>query len=122
MANQPSGIYIHIPFCERKCTYCNFNTTDYLPELAQTYVHAVAQEIKYWGGRAHLSVDSIYLGGGTPSIITSDQIAYLMAACDDAFEITKDVEITIEINPGTMSQTKMREWRRAGINRASVGV
>jgi oxygen-independent coproporphyrinogen-3 oxidase len=114
------GIYVHIPFCERKCTYCNFNTTDYLPALAESYVKAVAREIS--GYRSSISVDSIYFGGGTPSIVTPDHISRLIQECRNAFTVTPDAEVTIEINPGTLSKQKMQEWRAAGVNRASVGV
>src|SRR5262245_48358992 len=83
------GIYIHIPFCERKCVYCAFNTTDFFEELARRYVIAVEREIDVWGNslltpEGPLAVDSIYLGGGTPSIIEADQIASLLEACRSA--------------------------------------
>ncbi len=125
--NQRAGIYIHIPFCERKCTYCNFNTTDFSGELAEQYIHAVAHEITYWGehlkqGIASPRVDSIFFGGGTPSITESDQLARLVAACRAAFDVDADSEITIEINPGSFSRPKVDGWLNAGINRASVGV
>jgi oxygen-independent coproporphyrinogen-3 oxidase len=126
------GIYIHIPFCQRKCTYCNFNTTDFQDALASAYVPAVAREIAYWGNQledptanpasASFAVDSIYLGGGTPSIIDAELIGVLIDACRASFQVLDDAEITIEINPGSMSKQKMETWRRAGINRASVGI
>jgi oxygen-independent coproporphyrinogen-3 oxidase len=125
--NPQAGIYIHIPFCERKCTYCNFNTTDFSGELAEQYIHAVAGEITYWG--EHLKqatesprVDSIFFGGGTPSIIESDQLAGLITACRTAFDVDAESEITIEINPASFSRAKVDGWLNAGINRASVGV
>jgi len=126
------GIYIHIPFCQQKCTYCNFNTTDFQDALASAYVPAVAREIAYWGNQLKdpaakpaspsFAVDSIYLGGGTPSIIAAELIAVLIDACRASFHLLGDAEITIEINPGSMSRQKMETWRRAGINRASVGI
>jgi oxygen-independent coproporphyrinogen-3 oxidase len=125
---QRSGIYVHIPFCERKCTYCNFNTTDFLEALAERYIRAVASEIAYWGERLarqsnqRARVDSIFFGGGTPSIIEADQLAAVVEACHAAFEIDPDSEITIEINPASFSRTKVKQWLNAGINRASVGV
>jgi oxygen-independent coproporphyrinogen-3 oxidase len=129
----PPGIYIHVPFCERKCTYCNFNTTDFQAELATAYVSALKREIGYWGTRLarpesepglspRLRVDSVYLGGGTPSIVEADLLAALIDACRAAFDVADGSEITIEINPGTLSRQKMEAWRRAGINRASIGV
>ena len=124
-----AGIYIHIPFCERKCTYCNFNTTDFAGDLAERYVNAVAREIAFRGenvGRAstpaRAPVDTIYFGGGTPSIVEAGQLARLIEACRDNFDVAADAEITIEINPATLSGQKLGAWRAAGINRASVGV
>jgi len=126
--NQRAGIYIHIPFCERKCTYCNFNTTDFVGELAEQYIHAVAREISYWGerlegpARQRAIVDSIFFGGGTPSIVEPLQLASLVTACRAAFDVDAESEITIEINPGSFARAKVDGWLRAGINRASVGV
>ena len=121
------GIYIHVPFCERKCTYCNFNTTDFFEDLAARYIDAVSREIAYWGenlrGRGEpAQVDTIYFGGGTPSIVDSGHLDSLIVSCRAAFDVAQDAEVTIEINPATFSKTKVREWLSAGINRASVGV
>jgi oxygen-independent coproporphyrinogen III oxidase len=134
-----AGIYIHIPFCERKCTYCNFNTTDFAETQAERYINAVAQEIAFWGNRigedteliavteksstpARVPVDTIYFGGGTPSIVDARQLARLIEACRESFDVASDAEITIEINPATFSREKLEAWRASGINRASVGV
>jgi oxygen-independent coproporphyrinogen-3 oxidase len=124
---QQSGIYIHIPFCERKCTYCNFNTTDFFESLAERYIRAVEIEILHWGERlaehgGEAQIDTIYFGGGTPSIIEAHQLGALIQACKDAFQIDHNPEVTIEINPGSFSKAKIDEWLTAGINRASVGV
>ena len=122
------GIYIHIPFCERKCTYCNFNTTDFFQELAWRYIDAVNREIAYWGETLtqasgdRAKVDTIYFGGGTPSIVEAQQLAKLIVSCRLAFDVAPDSEVTIEINPATFSKTKVAEWLSAGINRASIGV
>ena len=128
-----AGIYIHIPFCERKCVYCNFNTTDFNAGLAARYVSAVALEIHNWGsllaGRptdtappTRLAVDSIFFGGGTPSTLTSEQLETLVDACRESFDISQNAEITVEINPTWSLSGRASEWRRTGINRASVGV
>lgn len=129
-----AGIYIHIPFCERKCAYCNFNTTDFFDDLAARYVDAVSREINWWGEhlaanqisesesqKRLLDVDTIYFGGGTPSIIEAEQIARLVTACRDWFAVLPSAEITIEINPATFDKKKLEGWLRAGITRASVG-
>ena len=128
MVQTQAGIYIHIPFCERKCTYCNFNTTDFFDDLAARYIDAVADELTWWG--KHLmrqsgdraQVDTIYFGGGTPSIVEADQLEKLLATCRAAFDVSRDCEVTIEVNPATLAGTKVDKWLSAGINRASVGV
>lgn len=122
-----AGLYLHIPFCERKCTYCNFNTTDFFDDLAARYIEAVSREIKYRGevltiDGGKLSVDTIFFGGGTPSIIEAEQLAKLIEACQQAFHVAEDSEITIEINPSTFTRKKLEDWLVSGINRASVGV
>ena len=122
-----AGIYVHIPFCERKCTYCNFNTTDYSSKLSTRYIDAVIREIAWWGealdeARGSIEFDTIYIGGGTPSIIDAEDLAALIAACRRCFHIAGDTEITIEINPASISRDKLERWLTAGINRASVGV
>jgi len=124
----PIGIYIHIPFCERKCTYCSFNTTDYLESISERYSKAVCKEIAYWRdylgaeSESDIEVDSIYLGGGTPSIIPAAQLATVLECCYQNFNVLPSAEVTIEINPGTFSIDKPNSWLAAGINRASVGV
>ncbi|HJQ26500.1 MAG TPA: radical SAM family heme chaperone HemW [Blastocatellia bacterium] len=126
--NRQAGIYIHIPFCARKCTYCAFNTTDYFEDLAARYVDAVGREIHAWGARLaesnlhRTAVDTIYFGGGTPSIVEAEQLGALVAACREAFAVAPDAEVTIEINPATLTREKIAGWLAAGINRASVGV
>ncbi len=126
-----AGIYIHIPFCERKCTYCNFNTTDYFEDLAARYTKSVAREIGYWGDREPRSpasppgppiIDTIFFGGGTPSIVEAEQLGSLVEACRSHFRVSEDSEVTIEINPATFDKEKIEGWKSAGINRASVGV
>lgn len=123
-----AGIYIHIPFCERKCTYCNFNTTDFFESLAARYIEAIAREVSYWGeglereSGKRVQVDTIFFGGGTPSIVEAEQLALLTRRCSEAFEVSPDSEVTIEINPATFSREKVQQWLDAGINRASVGV
>jgi oxygen-independent coproporphyrinogen-3 oxidase len=120
------GIYIHIPFCERKCVYCAFNTTDFFEELARRYVIAVEREIEVRGAALRTEagrrvVDSVYLGGGTPSILEAEQVASLLEACRSAFDVAAKAEVTIEINPGSFAKERVGGWLEAGVNRASVG-
>ena len=125
MSNQ-AGIYIHIPFCERKCIYCGFNSIPYDPSLAEAYVQAVCREIEIFNGvkeSASPSIDTIYIGGGTPSILKPELITLLLDACKTFFSIAEGTEITIEVNPSPeLSQSKIMRWLESGINRVSIGV
>src|SRR6266571_3039161 len=123
-----AGIYIHIPFCRSRCSYCDFATGMYESELAARYVQAVATEIT--AGREveqPSDVDTIYFGGGTPSLLTPAQIEQILKAVRDRFKVLDGAEMTIELNPGdggisaVSKREKLLEFRRCGINRASFG-
>jgi oxygen-independent coproporphyrinogen-3 oxidase len=105
-----SSLYLHIPFCRSKCSYCDFNSFDQ-PELSTTgYVLGA------------LVVPTIYFGGGTPSLLTPDQIASLLDAIRHDFIVDKDAEITLEANPGTLTPPSLHGYLAAGVNRLSIGV
>ena len=115
-----AGLYVHIPFCSSRCSYCDFATGLYQSELAERYVCSLVQEIQsttYAGG----CVDTIYFGGGTPSLLSHSQLEQILAALHGRFHIEQTSEITLEINPGSAAVEKLREFRRLGINRASFG-
>lgn len=117
-----AGIYIHIPFCRSRCSYCDFATGIYDSPLAERYVQAVVKEILNWreiGSPAE--VDTIYFGGGTPSLLSASQIEAMLAAVHARFRIKAEVEVTMEMNPGTVTPETLLEFRRLGINRASFG-
>jgi putative oxygen-independent coproporphyrinogen III oxidase len=119
-----AGIYLHLPFCASRCHYCNFATGGYESELARRYVAALVQEI---GGSpavpaAMRMVDTIYLGGGTPTTLSLDQLAELIGTCHDKFEIDPSAEITIESNPGSVTSDYLEKLRTLGFNRISFGV
>jgi oxygen-independent coproporphyrinogen-3 oxidase len=117
-----AGIYIHIPFCKSRCSYCDFATGLYQRELAERYVQALLSEISLasnthnWHG-----VDTIYFGGGTPSMLSPRQLDRILATLHDQFKIDSAAEITMEMNPGSVTPVNLREFRRLGINRASFG-
>jgi oxygen-independent coproporphyrinogen-3 oxidase len=115
-----AGLYVHIPFCSSRCSYCDFATGLYQSELADRYVRAVIQEIEATRYAGH-AVDTIYFGGGTPSLLVSRQLERILNTLHDHFEIAKNAEITLEINPGSATLEKLREFRHLGINRASFG-
>lgn len=117
---KPAGLYVHIPFCSSRCSYCDFATSLYQTELAERYVCAVVEEIR---SSAHVRqpADTIYFGGGTPSLLQPSQLERIVAALYKQFAIDEAPEITLEINPGSVNKDKLSEFRRLGINRASFG-
>ena len=117
-----AGIYIHIPFCKSRCSYCDFATGLYQTELAERYVQAVIVDLQTTrADELSRIVDTIYFGGGTPSMLSSDQIERILAVVHRRFQIDSKAEVTIEINPGSVTKTKLKEFRKLGINRASFG-
>jgi oxygen-independent coproporphyrinogen-3 oxidase len=115
-----AGLYVHIPFCSSRCSYCDFATGLYQGELAERYVRALVAEIRS-SREVKSRVDTIYFGGGTPSLLAPSQLDRILCAVHDRFEIDGAPEITLEINPGSVNAEKLREFRRLGINRASFG-
>lgn len=115
-----AGLYIHIPFCRSRCSYCDFATGLYESGLAERYVTALVQEIhsSTVGGAR---VDTIYFGGGTPSLLHPSQLERVLVGLSKRFEVETSAEVTLEINPGSITVDKLREFRGLGINRASFG-
>ncbi len=119
---QRTGIYIHIPFCRRRCSYCDFATHAFDADLSSRYVRALASEIKSFDAPSVTrDVDTIYFGGGTPSLLLPEQISFVLDAVKECFHVAEDSEVTLEIDPGTATPEALREFRRLGINRASFG-
>ena len=114
------GLYVHIPFCSAICNYCNFNRGLFDAAVKQRYVAALLGEIQ---SRADGSAaDSLFFGGGTPSLLEPGEIGAIISACRGAFGLTADAEITLEANPETISPATLEGFRAAGINRLSYGV
>ena len=119
----PLGIYIHIPFCIRKCAYCDFLSGPAQAEEQEAYVEALENEIRAGGGQAEgCLVRTVFFGGGTPSVLAGEQIVRLMAAVKSAFCVDKAAEISLEANPGTVTEEKLACWKEAGVNRLSFGL
>jgi oxygen-independent coproporphyrinogen-3 oxidase len=114
------GIYIHIPFCRAICTYCNFNRGLFDGGLKDRYLEALQRHIAADGDGAR--ADTIYFGGGTPSMLAPPEIAHIIHACREAFDVTADAEVTLEMNPEDAETTRLAAYRAAGVNRLSVGV
>ncbi|MCY4602474.1 MAG: radical SAM family heme chaperone HemW [Acidobacteria bacterium] len=116
----PLGLYLHIPFCTSICNYCNFNRGLFDAPLKASYVHALVEEVRAAGDGA--PVDTVYFGGGTPSLLEPEEIAALIAACGAGFDLAPDAEVTLEANPETVHAASLRGWMDAGVNRVSLGV
>lgn len=150
MEDKEFGIYVHIPFCVRKCAYCDFVSYSNKEELIYDYIEALKKEIKYVGTELAFSkgeklkvnseeykcvwasdfrpqekipeITTIYIGGGTPSSVDSKYIASIIATIKEIYKVKEEAEITIEINPGTVTKEKLQEYRKSGINRISIGL
>jgi oxygen-independent coproporphyrinogen-3 oxidase len=142
------GLYIHVPFCSAICNYCNFNRGLFDADLKARYVDALITEINEAGLKACTTIDpgaaqadpggvqadpgvvqafrpaadTIFFGGGTPSLLEPDEIARIIAACESAFDVATDREVTMEANPESVTEARLAEYRRAGVNRLSFGV
>ncbi len=116
------ALYLHVPFCRHKCPYCDFNAYSGLERLIGPFVEALEREICNWSlllsGRA---VPTIFLGGGTPSLLPGAELARLLTACRNAFAVSSDVEVTLEANPGTLDLPRLQAYRQAGVTRLSLG-
>lgn len=116
-------LYVHIPFCEKKCSYCDFLSAPATEQTKEAYMAALFAEI---GGRAkdykERIVTSIFIGGGTPSLLSGDSIRQLMEHIREGFSLAPDAEITMEVNPGTVTAEKLTAFYEAGINRLSIGM
>jgi oxygen-independent coproporphyrinogen III oxidase len=124
---QRAGIYIHVPFCRTRCSYCDFATGAYEGGLAARYVRALAAEIAAFdlsrvSPGAPCEADTIYFGGGTPSLLAPSQIEHILRAAREKFSVDPRAEVTLEMNPGTVTPAAASEFREAGVNRASFGL
>ncbi len=120
----PTSLYIHIPWCIRKCPYCDFNSHRAPTKLPESdYVQALIQDLESerqrWGQRP---IHSIFIGGGTPSLFSAAAIGEMLNAVDRVFGLETDAEITLEANPGASEQRRFADYRSAGVNRLSIGV
>lgn len=143
----PVSLYLHLPFCVRKCRYCDFLSGPYDAAVRRRYLRALETEIQLsaetfgngsfslesigdqergadlaGNGNERLSADTVFLGGGTPSLLDANELAHLMAVLAESFRILPGAEITMECNPGTVDREKLLAFREAGINRLSIGV
>jgi len=119
------SIYIHIPFCRKKCWYCHFYSVPLKEELQRSYLAALDREIDYYSNSQLTrgkTVETIYLGGGTPSLLSPQELDQILNKCTSAFHISPESEITLEANPESLSPQKLKTYKRSGCNRLSLGV
>jgi len=124
MRQNELGIYIHIPFCAKKCLYCDFISYENKQEIIEQYIQALQSEIKTIGAGlvSAPNIDTIYIGGGTPSFIDSKHIVSIINTIKANYSISPNAEITIEVNPGTVTKEKLEDYKIIGINRISIGL
>ena len=119
------GLYLHIPFCASICGYCNFNRGLFDASLKTRYVEALESEIVHAPARDRSgarSADTLFFGGGTPSLLEPSEVARLIQACRSTYDLAADAEITLETNPETVDEARLEQFRQAGVNRISFGV
>lgn len=117
------SIYIHIPFCKQKCKYCDFLSAPASDRVQEEYLHALLGEITAQAGQySHRVVRSVYIGGGTPSVVKPEWICHILETLFSNFTVAENAEISMELNPGTVTKESLNAYRRAGINRISIGL
>ncbi len=125
-----AGIYIHIPFCKKACTYCNFHFSTslrYKNDLIDALLKEVDLSQNSWAAKENNTtlsepIESIYFGGGTPSLLNREDVSKILAKLKTAFTVSEDAEVTIEANPDDITEEKLMEWKAVGINRLSIGI
>ncbi|MGM0471804.1 MAG: radical SAM family heme chaperone HemW [Bacillota bacterium] len=123
MKSNNFGLYIHIPFCIEKCNYCDFNSVALEDELATEFLSALYQEVKLVAAKYdHPQLRTIFIGGGTPTCLSGQVLADLIAEIKGEFKLDAPVEISSEANPGTLTEAKLKQLKQAGVNRLSLGV
>ena len=116
------GVYIHIPFCRSKCYYCDFFSGKAKEEDFDKYTALLKERIKYWGNISKETVSSVYIGGGTPSILGAERLCDILTAVEKSFKVSSEAEITVEVNPESGKSLDFNKLRKVGFNRISIGM
>ena len=116
------GIYIHIPFCKQKCYYCDFISYEKKEDNIKEYIEALKEEIKQEANKKEYEITTIYIGGGTPSLMEASYIEEIITTIKEHYNVMETAEITIEMNPGTVDKEKLLAYQKVGINRVSIGL
>ena len=115
------ALYVHIPFCKRKCAYCDFCSFSETAEQRAEYIKKLSSEIEEYKGEG-LVLDTVFFGGGTPSILTPREFSEIVKAIGDSFKISEGAEFTVECNPKTLTPEKLKTYKKLGVNRLSIGL
>jgi len=117
-----SGIYVHVPFCTKKCSYCGFHFSTRFSGYREHMVLCIGKELISRKNELKAGVESVYFGGGTPSILTKKELSFLISSIRSHYNVLPDAEITLEANPENMSYSAVSSWKEAGVNRLSIGL
>ncbi len=126
--NDTFGLYLHIPFCQGKCRYCDFYSVNFEREIVEEYIHFLKEELRIYSSllnnekKGKPVMQTVYFGGGTPGLLTARQVAGILELLSRDFTLSPSAEISLEVNPSSLTEDKIRDYRRIGINRLSIGV
>lgn len=122
METKGLGLYVHIPFCVRKCNYCDFASEAAGESKIDKYVARLISEIESYRSNEKIKINTVFFGGGTPSLLSGERFLKIVSTIKESFEILPDAEFTVEVNPATLSDEKILAYKEAGVNRISIGV
>lgn len=118
----PIGLYLHIPFCDGKCAYCNFFSRCANENLLSEYTDCLIESIRNWGKKLNRTIDTVYFGGGTPSLLGHERLITILSCIKESFQLSKNPEITVEVNPSSTDVIDFTALHQAGFNRLSIGL
>ena len=122
MTTDNIGLYIHVPFCVRKCRYCDFASFSGIGnDVRARYIDRLCEEIESYSCDRRIGVDTVFFGGGTPSLLSPDELSRILSSVRSTFALAPGAEITMEMNPGTLTQDNVSAYVSLGVNRASIG-
>ncbi len=122
METKPIGLYVHIPFCKKKCNYCDFCSVVCDGDRITRYTESLIREIESYKRKPKIRIDTVFFGGGTPSVLDADCFLKISSAIYDSFDVAPDKEFSVEVNPATLTDEKLSAFREAGVNRISIGL
>ena len=118
-----AGIYVHIPFCKQKCSYCDFHFSTTFHKYRTEMIESICKEIIYRKDYlAHQTIETVYFGGGTPSLLTKNEFEKILNTIQNTFKISEDLEFTVEANPYDINEHNLKDWKEIGVNRLSIGL